>query len=160
VDAVDFGETWKQPERGAARRSAERLAFDILHSLNWPIRLGDQDERRPAVDLIDHYRWLARLLRSLLDDRIDVAEPCIVGAAHDAREGCGRPFPLVDGDVEPFGFEVTLLARDVVPGVDALELEVEGETDRREGLARGRKHKERDEAKCHAKGRDASGKMH
>jgi hypothetical protein len=67
---------------------------------------------------------------------------------------------LVDRDVESLGFEITLVARDVVPGVDALELEVEGETDRRERLARGRKRKQGEQAKCRAKVRGPSGNMH
>src|SRR4029077_19900370 len=160
VDAVDLGETRKQPQRGAAGRPAEGLAFDIFYGLDRPVRLGDEDERRPAVDLIDHHRLLARLLRGLLDDGIDIAEAGIVRAAHDAGDGGGRALPLVDRDVESLGFEITLVARDVVPGVDALELEVEGETDRRERLARGRKRKQGEQAKCRTKGRGPSGNMH
>src|SRR4029453_18873660 len=56
VDAIDFGEALKQVQPCRAWRSAERLAFDILYSLDWPIRLGDKDERGSTVDLINHHR--------------------------------------------------------------------------------------------------------
>src|SRR5262249_40391111 len=47
-------------------------------------------------------------------------------------------FTLIEDDVEPFGIEVALLLREVVPGVDALQLEIEREFDRCRPLAGGR----------------------
>jgi hypothetical protein len=128
----------EQLQRGAAGRGTELFAFDVLHGLDRAIGLGDQHERRPVVDLIDHHRLLARLVGGLLDKGIDVAEAGVVGARHDPGNRDGGAFALVERDVEAFGLEVPLLLRHVVPGVDALQLEIEREFDRRRRLSGGR----------------------
>jgi hypothetical protein len=64
---------------------------------------------------------------SVLDDRIHIAEACVVDAGHDARDGRRRAFALVYGNVETFGFKIALVLRPEIPSVNALDFPIERE---------------------------------
>src|SRR6202044_3657238 len=61
---------------------------------------------------------------------IHVAESGVVSTRDDARNGGGRAFTLVNGDVQAFGVEIAFVFGPEHEGMNALVLPVEGETDR------------------------------
>src|SRR5882757_4361359 len=69
------------------------------------------------------------LRRSVLDDRVDVAEAGVIGAGRDPRHRSGRSLALINRDIEIFGGKISLRLGPVIPGVDTLQFPIQREPD-------------------------------
>jgi len=98
-------------QRGELPGARRALAFDILSDLICPSPCASGRNAVGCRADSPYSGCSPRLLRGLLEDRIDIAESGIVRAAHDALDSCGRAFPLVARDVDPSAFEITLSRR-------------------------------------------------
>ncbi len=111
-NAVLLGEGREETERGVEHRGAELLALEILRRLDAALLQGVDAERREVVGHEHAEHFLARVLGVVLDGRVHVGEPDLVGARRDTLDRTGRALAGVHGDVEAFGLVVALFQRD------------------------------------------------
>jgi hypothetical protein len=126
--AVDLGELAQgreQLERAVVGGAAEGLALEILRRLDRAVRLHRHGEGRLVEHHIDRDRRVVRLLGRQLDQRVDIAEPDIVGAVGDQGNGGARTVALIERDLEPLGFEVAAVVSQEEHPLRALILPVQ-----------------------------------
>ena len=84
-------------------------------------------ERRAIVHDVDRDRRFFGLLRREIDQRVDVAEADVIGAARDFRDRRRRAIALVDVHLKSLGFEVALVLGEEEPALRALIFPVQHE---------------------------------
>ena len=122
---------------GVEHRRGQSLALEVGGRGDARGFQGEHCGRGVVVDHVHGLDRRLRVVRAVLDQRVEVGEADVVGAGGDAGDRAGRAVAGVDGDVQAFFGEVALLRGEQEGRGRAFEAPVEGELQRRGGLGAG-----------------------
>ena len=160
IDLVDVCEQREKLPARIADRGCNRFSIEVLRRLDRAGRLGLDRERGFVVHHHHSKQLMIRIGAVEANDRVEVRQTDVVGAARDLGDGIAGAEAAVDGDVELVLLECAVFGRNREGRLLSLKRPVENEPDLLVlGVARRDENRGRHDA-CHPSRKSPSARSH